>query len=156
MKTKIIKGKVDILLVDGLPKEARDFKYFNDKENPYMSYKLGVVVEREYAFPQGNWKFISTIENITDKQKHEILHSQFQEMYDEWHYWDYQHGGEEHYDYFVLDIYESFQSLLQANDVLMENPYNEPVRHDAHPPLWQEAEAKVFNPSTTLIFTKQK
>jgi hypothetical protein len=143
MKTKLIKGKVDILLVDGLPKEARDFKYFNDKENPYMSYKLGVVVEREYAFPQAIEIHIHNREYNRLKQKHEILHSQFKKCMMSGTIGIINMEVKNIMIYFVLDIYESFQSLLQANDVLMENPYNEPFRHDAHPPLWQEAEAKV-------------
>ena len=124
MKTKIIKGKVDILLVDGLPKEARDFKYFNDKENPYMSYKLGVVVEREYAFPQGNWKFISTIENLSEIEADGLVERQASDIkiYLNYNKMRFKIG---------MKAIESFQSLLQAND-----------------------ENNEFNPKTTLIFIK--
>ena len=126
METKLIKGKVDILLVDGLPKEARDFKYFNDKENPYMSYKLGVVVEREYAFPQGNWKFISTIENLSEIEADGLVESDY--VVDKNGYCDYLRGWFDP----RLTAVESFQSLLDDNEIIN------------------------FNPSTTLIFVKNE
>lgn len=142
MKTKTIQAKATILLVDGLPKEARDFKYFNDKENPYMSYKLGVVVEREYTFPQGNWKFISTIENLTEEQADGLVDK----------------------GVVMPTAFTEFHHLLLENDVYKINPYVHPDNISIQPASlgwymdrlaeWQSAEAKVFNPKTTLIFIK--
>lgn len=129
IRTKIIEGKQTILLVDGLPEnKANEFKF--------GGMWLNMV----------RWKFISTIENLSEYEADGLVDRVAQ------HYQKY--GYSTIADCWTDTAIESFHSLLKANDVLMENPYNEPWRDDAYPPLWQEAEAKVFKSSTTLIFVK--
>lgn len=142
MKTKhITGGKVDILLVEGLVQNQRPAD---------VSSEIGY-----------DWEFLSTIENLTEEQA--VLLVNETQLYEPWT----QYPPETlYYDYKTNEFCrnytakESFTTLLQSNGVMFENPvkistesYTEAAddfkRYDM-------ADKNVFNPKTTLIFTKTK
>jgi hypothetical protein len=112
MKTKLIKGKVDILLVDGLP---------NGKS---VNYKYGDIMFIGQA-TESKWKYINTLENLTEDEADGLVESDY--VVDKNGYCDYLRGWFDP----RLTAVESFQSLLDDNEIIN------------------------FNPSTTLIFVKQ-
>ena len=76
--------------------------------------------------------------------------------------WDYE---DKKWGRFGFSPIESFHSLLKANGVLLENDVKKPIpnlydtdnseeKHALEKAMlvYKEAEAKVFNPKTTLIF----
>ncbi|MDA3614698.1 hypothetical protein [Polluticaenibacter yanchengensis] len=178
MKTKIIKGKVEILLVDELPKGINHVGVLGQRI--LVTNKDGGFATNKCVEP-GNWQFLSTIDDLTEEQAGQILGLDLcaccslekKGIYGV-------NGG------FVAgcegsrcddsreELLIKFDDFLATNDVLTENPFGkkpyfpEQGSYDVHmmdaPTFralksqfdkWHEAEAKVFNPKTTLIFIKQ-
>jgi len=130
IRTKIIEGKQTILIVDGLP------------ENKANEFKFGGM-----WMNMVRWKFISTIENLSGDVAHDLV------------------GQKDK----LTSPLRTFHLSLHENGVFTRNPNEKPNTRDYSPrelendnskywkreEKWQEAEAKVFSPST-LIFVKQK
>ena len=154
MKTKqIISGKREILLVEGLPEDSDDFKFFNDKHLPYLSFRTkNMIIKREYDFPTGDWKFLNRLSEITEEQAAELVEYDLSTGL---------YNG-------MYSKKEGFLLLLEESGVLFENPMGRcpPVerdcicsdcRADNREDLreWEELEAIVFRPESTLVFVKE-
>jgi|JI7StandDraft_1071085.scaffolds.fasta_scaffold94576_3 hypothetical protein len=143
MKTKLIKAKATILLVDGLihNDDIADLNeviiikpMFTDFNS--IGYKLNwdilsddeprleLISLKDTGAEKGNWKFISTIENLSEIEADGLVERQASDIkiYLNYNKMRFKIG---------MKAIESFQSLLQAND-----------------------ENNEFNPKTTLIFIK--
>lgn len=137
MKTKQIKGKVDILLVGGLPEQkVNEFKF--------GGMWLNMI----------RWKYISTIEGITEFEADLLM----EEMITKYDIHGYKGFG--NFDWFSHAV-PAFHSLLSANDIHLRNELE--YKDDWEPstgvveddPEWKKFQEKVFSPSTTLIFIKE-
>lgn len=132
MKHKIITNlKKKVLLVGGLPKYADRFKFFNDKDNPYLSYHIGVDTFREYGLPEGNWEYLSPFEEMDYIQD----------------------------ERYVFAFRESLklEGVLFKNpytQALKNVPISEFEENEDQILKWQEAEKNVFS-QNTLIFIEQ-
>ena len=76
MKTKLIKGKVDILLVDGLPKNGGTNETFVIKDGQIQYFAYNGHLASRTKLPnniQGNWKFVSTIEELTEEDAEKLF-----------------------------------------------------------------------------------
>lgn len=146
MKTKQIKGAVDILLVDAPGREL-----FGD--------------EHVYRLKNDGWIIHCRLSEMTEEQAAvmvEITDNPFWLVQEPFIYIDYTNDSN-----CFETAKESFQSLLEANGVLKENllpiPNKSYCRYLVNPyhyefdlQSWQEAEANVFPPETTLIFIKNE
>jgi|GEM_PF-1421155 len=165
MKTREIQGKQTILLVD-----LGDKNKFAGIVGDSLYYEFEKFVQGDYPMSipilQGNWKFISTIEAITEEQADGLVEKCIPHSINTWPDYGWKATRYKACNY-VGSAIESFQSLLKANDVMLENecgfmpkPNHYSADDDSHKfypadlAEWQEAEAKVFSPSTTLIFVK--
>jgi len=171
MKTRQIKGALDILLVEGMEPDSMG-NFFISPMNELLFDGM---------------KFLCRQSEMTEEQATTLVNGwnaptggdDYQETYQ-----NYRINSDDdlknmyHFDY----AKESFQSLLEANGVMKENE-DVPTReefgyysdYDAEGHLnssgwddeqgeekffqalenWQEAEANVFPPETTLVFIKQ-
>lgn len=133
MKTKQIKGAVDIMLI--IP-----------DDEPSMQAEADLL-----DIEEDGWQFHCRLSEMTEDQaeqlaarvtwgdgfkNHKLGDSQFLAM---------------------RSACESLQTLFQANGIQAKNPYgeNDDTGHNARDREWQEAEAKVFPPETTLVFIKE-
>lgn len=159
MKTKQIKGVVDILLVIGLPEHPHRPK------NMVLTAYLGA----EYI----DWQFHCRLSEMTEAQATdlaEISDNPFWLAQGPFIYIDYLNDSN-----CLETATEAVQSLLEANRVLMKNNFEKPnkgySKYWINPyefeffkaelfaddlKKWQEAEANVFPPETTLVFIKTK
>lgn len=165
MKTKQIKGAVDILLV--CSDELRFVDNIYIRKGKIYFHKL---IEKQICWRKlevsGNWKFHCRLSEMTEDQAWPLVE---RKIVRNWNHKDYTN---ENSGYYLAK--SSVQSLLEANGVLHENPvkdtmYNtdhsddcycpscekETARCDQAQKRWQEAEANVFNPETTLVFIKE-
>lgn len=156
MKTKLIKGKVDILLISTTSKVLLD--------NPNVVLKMISNMKPELKNELDNWQFLSTLKDLTEDQAEELVPHCINACERETGYKNYLNDR-------MVNLFrkptDSFQSLLEANGVTEANPFGKTcpiIDPDASSPYygcqvdnlkdWQQAEQNVFNPENTLIFKK--
>lgn len=136
-------GKVDILLVDGLPEGAHWFEHnCNPKKPNEYVYAVGKQDDLVVDLPLGNWKFISTIEKLSEEEADELVEK-------------------ENINQKSLNL---FDDLLSYNQVLLDKD-NCPNQWCINGKIDQGygnysicaicEEDNIFFPSTTLIFIKE-
>lgn len=166
MKTKQISGKKEILLIGEVPENYSDFRFFNDKDAPYLSYRNttggNLTFGRKFGLPAGDWKFASRLSEITDEQAAELIHE------DEYPYYNYTLKCKSN----IFTPIDSLLTLLESAGVLFENPEGDKPKEatededddfgivSAHRQQkirkWMHFEGFVFRPESTLVFVKEK
>lgn len=70
IRTKILHGKVDILLIDGLPEDAQ----IVTRPNRLIWYPYGNIYATESVkFPPGNWQPVNWIDKVSEDEAKEFV-----------------------------------------------------------------------------------
>lgn len=160
IRTKQIKGKLDILLVDGLPEQIRkDIHLINwETADPLLDSIRSVLFLGTEI--KGNWKYLSTIEGLSEEQADELVGEMLEHVTLQGKFYvDYTNE-----EMMFATAIESFHSLLSANDVITDRD-NCPNRFCVDGKIDMGygvfltcsicEDDNIFSPSTTLIFVKE-
>lgn len=168
MKTKQIKGQCDILLICGLPQDAKNFRWSHGN----LCYDC-LIAPEPFNIPPGPWQYHCRLSEITEEQAKALVRSSTDSYGRPYQYENYLFSSHPFQSYDLSTAIKSFQSLLEANGVLKENTFGERpnvkdekywrtpfsveidnVSFSRDLKNWQLLEQNVFNPETTLVFIK--
>lgn len=119
MKTATLTLKRKVLVIE-FPKDSKDYKLFNDKEKPYVSYWQGIETKRFYL-PEGSYTLLGSPDELKEEDLANVVHQSIHSHL---------------FAHYVKDIpvntycyktaIESFNSAL-SSEIYWVNPFEKPT-----------------------------